>query len=228
VVYDSGENSIYVAGAKERLNPEDAKSWVLKLSAENAELRASQPVNGNVAKSIDISDFPNGSHVYVVSDMNQLYRFDKDLGDRTKLTADSNVEFRSVGARFQNQILTLDLEGNLYRTNPNFGSIGNGGATINLTNGIEFKNDLAISRISYFNDGDPNLALVALNQYGFAITNPTGQNRWVSSKDAESQEIRNRYYISVTGYKPDGQGNPSPRIFAAGIDNDNRPIHRHF
>lgn len=220
VVYDKIEDVMFVAGAS------DAKgALVLKMDPDNANVTASATIGGFVAKSLDIS-YPqqdSQSWLYVVSDLNDVYRFDKDLEltDDGHLEAGSNVEFRSIGARDNNQIFALDLRGNVYRVNPSYNGFL---STIQLTNNGEFKSHLAIGRISYFNENTPDDILVATNQYGFGLLNPSGQVEWSSSEE-NIEQIKARYYTSLTGFQPDGPpGQNNAIVYAAGVGANGEPV----
>lgn len=220
VVYDRYEETIFVAGASYKKG-----SLVLKVNPDNAIIEASATIEGNVAKSLDISyhNNPNKSKLYVVSDLNDLYRFNKDLTltEGGHLEAEKGVEFRSVGGRDNSQVFTLDLKGNVYRTNPSYNGFR---PTIQLTSNNEFKSNLAIGRISYFNESTPDNILVATNQYGFGLLNPAGQVEWSSSED-NLDEINARYYTSLTGYQPDGSpGKNDAIIYAAGVGANGEPV----
>lgn len=220
VIYDKYEDAMFVAGASNSKG-----SLVLKMNPENANVLASATIDGYVAKSLDISYHNNSdkSKLYVVSDLNDLYRFNKDLTltDGGHLEAAEGVEFRSVGARDNSQIFTLDLKGNVHRTNPSYNGFR---STIQLTSNKEFKSNLAIGRISYFNESTPDDILVATNQYGFGVLNPAGQVEWSSSED-NLDEIQARYYTALTGFEPDGPpGRDDAIIYASGVGANGEPV----
>lgn len=220
VIYDRYEDAMFVAGASNSKG-----SLVLKMNPNDANVLASATIDGHVAKSLDISYHNNASKskLYVVSDLNDLYRFNKDLTltEGGHLEAEEGVEFRSVGGRDNTQVFTLDLKGNVYRTNPSYNGFL---STIQLTSNQEFKSDLAIGRISYFNETTPDDILVATNQYGFGVLNPAGQVEWSSSED-NLDEIQARYYTALTGYQPDGPpGKNDAIIYASGVGADGSPV----
>ncbi len=220
VIYDKYEEVMFVAGASKQKG-----SLVLKMNPDNANVLASATINGHVAKSLDISYHNNASKskLYVVSDLNDLYRFNKDLTltENGHLKAAEGVEFRSVGARDNSQIFTLDLRGNVHRTNPSYNGFRN---TLQLTSNSEFKSNLAIGRISYFNESTPDNILVATNQYGFGVLNPSGQVAWSSSEE-NLDEIKARYYTALTGFEPDGPpGQDDAIIYASGVGANGEPV----
>ncbi|MDR9364211.1 MAG: hypothetical protein RI575_02645 [Balneolaceae bacterium] len=214
VVYDPEEDALYIAGAQPRKSEGAPKSWVIKMDPDDAEIEESVGLSGNVAKSIDVSNFANGEYVYAVSDFDDLYRFDKNLKSEEVLPAGGGIEFRSVGARFQNQVFTLDLKGNVRRVNPSYNGFQ---WTLDLTNNDEFDTDLGIARLNYFNNNDPNIVLVALNEYGWAALNPAGQTEWV--------EDNGKYYVSLTGYNNGENGkNKKLYVYAANSSDDGQFI----
>jgi hypothetical protein len=219
VIYDKYEKAMFVAGAS---NSKGA--LVLKIDPKDASVDKSATILGHVAKSLDISytKKESDSYLYVVSDLNHLYRFNKDLTltQGGLLEAGSNVEFRSVGARYNDQIFNLDLEGNVYRTSPAYNSSSAFKETVSLSD--NFRSKLAIGRISYFNENTPDNLLVATNEYGFALLNPAGQAVW-SSKSSEIEQAQSIYYTSITGYKPDDK-KADPVVYAAGVAGDGSPI----
>ncbi|NBC02722.1 MAG: hypothetical protein GVY20_03360 [Bacteroidetes bacterium] len=219
VIYDKFEKAMFVAGAS---NSKGA--LVLKIDPKDASVEKSTTIEGHVAKSLDVSytKKESDSYLYVVSDLNHLYRFNKDLTltEGGLLKAGSDVEFRSVGARYNDQIFNLDLEGNVYRTSPAY----NSSSAFKLTESLsdDFRSKLAIGRISYFNESTPDNVLVATNEYGFALLNPAGQAVW-SSKSDEIDQAKAIYYTSITGYQPDDKKD-DPVVYAAGVAEDGSPV----
>lgn len=240
VIFSSGSDNgdsdkFYVAAATESLG------GILFQANMSGDITSATDIEGNVAKALDIGAPSNSNpgdapFLYVISDLNHLYRFTTssdelpDIADTEEynlITNDDSPQFRSVTARGNDQVFTLGLNGTSYRTNNSFN--GFNANPLNLTNGGSLDSDLSIARLTFMNMANPDVLLVALNEYGFRVVNPASQNVFATSEDIDetgsgeegedTKTVSERHYISLTGDDVDHRGNPNYTIYAAALGN---------
>ncbi|GAA5520282.1 hypothetical protein LQ318_01035 [Aliifodinibius salicampi] len=221
VVYDNGENAIYIAGAVKGKITGDFKAQLLKLDGESAEVMESISTEGNLVKSIDRTD----NYIYAVSDQNHMYRFAKDL-DAWELLPESASEnvnnYRSIWTGIPNEIFTLDQLGTVRRVNHNYNGfritqnlIGNNGQSEDP----RFQEGTIARLSSFTHTNGRNYVLAALNEFGFTVLDTEGAVKWNSKMDSESIEVQNRHYTSVTTFEPSGpSGKNNTYVYAGGSD----------
>lgn len=224
VVYDNGENAIYIAGAVEGKQAGDFKAQLLKLDTESAEVVESAGTEGNVVKSIGRTD----NYIYAVSDQNHMYRFNKSLSTFDLLEQSEDVNYRSILTEISGEVFTLDQSGTARRVNHNYNGyritvtlIGNNGE-----DEVPRMQDGTIARLSSFihTNNSPH-AVAALNEFGFLVFDAEGRVKWNSRTDSESSEVQNRYYTSVTTFEASGPpGNSDTYVYAGGSDGTNNYI----
>lgn len=209
VTFDSNTQALYVAGALDPSSQNAGSSTIpSRLSRltfnDNGTEIASQThreLSGNVAKSVVVgSDF-----VHAIDDEQTLYQYDLFLEEssRQTLVAGNARGFRSVAQMNtpgQPLVFVLDRSGKIYRVNKN--SFNQFQESIDLLSDEEIPEN-AIARLQAHSTSSPPMLLAALNNKGFAVTNPTGTQTW---------DVQNgRLYTSVTGATING----TTYVFAA-------------
>ena len=79
------------------------------------------------------------------------------------------------------------------------------------------------------NMANPDVMLVALNEYGFRVVAPVSQNVFATNEDIDetgsdeegedTKTVSERHYVSLTGDDIDHKGNPDYTIYAAALGN---------
>lgn len=164
------EDALYAAGAvttrKRRLSP----AVISKVMPGDTEVQArSKRLSHNVAKSVLLGTAPNT--VYVPTDENALFRFDRELEQQSKKTVGGASGFRSAVAH-EGQVFVLDQSGRVFETD--------GDTFTELSEVVRLTDtDFGNGTVARLHAGTDWL-YAALNEKGFALLSPTGDAVWRS------------------------------------------------